>query len=248
MSVKRAFHYAWGLFMGTSVPYLRPSHRPLLPVVGEQVDEGLALVLGGTANYGIVFDHEQSLIIGALPATAVGNLQSYLQILSAGPVRDFICLSEEPADRSGTAAFKSVNNIYVSGIESTRVAAAGGETVSIAKSKISGRVIAFLEKRRTLFLGGLFFHRLHPPLHSGVDTLAWRAELERLLKIYNPEMIIPGEGAPATVDGVRDFISYLADLSDPNVDFARCRSLYDWAEIPGYTSLEENFELLRGSI
>jgi hypothetical protein len=41
------------------------------------------------------------------------------------------------------------------------------------------------------------------------------------------------------------FISYLRDLSDPAVEFSRCRELYDWLEIPSHTSLEENFDLLR---
>ena len=81
-----------------------------------------------------------------------------------------------------------------------------------------------------------------------MNVANWIRNLEVLQARFQPIHIIPAEGDIADHQALLDFISYLKSLSDPKVEFSVCRETYDWIEIPGQTSLEENFDLLRENI
>ncbi len=108
-------------------------------------------------------------------------------------------------------------------------------------------LVVFLENEQILFTGGLFFNRIHPPLanHANVDLTTWASVLEELLVKWNPKVVVPAEGGVATADDIRSFVAYLRALGNPQVEFQECRRRFDWIEIPGHTSLEENFDWVR---
>lgn len=89
---------------------------------------------------------------------------------------------------------------------------------------------------------------MHPPLRmsAGMNMQRWRQVLPELMARFQPRTIVPAEGDLATAADVHEFEQYLSDLSDEKVEFNHCRQKYDWMEIPSQTSLEENFDLLRG--
>ena len=110
-------------------------------------------------------------------------------------------------------------------------------------------LVVFFEKRRVLMLGGLFYNELHPPLNSqrGLSAKKWVRFLRNLSSQFPEEIktLVPHEGDLCGIGKVESFVSYLEKLSDPSVEFAQCRKVFDWKEIPSHTSLEENFDFLR---
>ena len=54
-------------------------------------------------------------------------------------------------------------------------------------------------------------------------------------------------GATTAAGNAERFAAYLAALTNHDIEFAECRRDYDWIEIPSATSLEENFDILRGN-
>jgi hypothetical protein len=111
-------------------------------------------------------------------------------------------------------------------------------------------LVVFFESRSVMMFGSLFLNRIHPVLTVGAAARVpkWIATLESLLERFSPQVCVPGEGQFASVDDVREFIRYLRALTDPAVEFSFCRQNFDWMEIPRFTSLEENFDILRRNV
>jgi hypothetical protein len=99
-----------------------------------------------------------------------------------------------------------------------------------------------------MFLGPLFFNRIHPDLRPGpgFNPEKWLETLQNLITRFHPRTIVPGEGDLTNEGDLSVFIDYLKALMNPNIEFSYCRQNYDWSEIPSATSLEENFNILRG--
>jgi glyoxylase-like metal-dependent hydrolase (beta-lactamase superfamily II) len=120
--------------------------------------------------------------------------------------------------------------------------------IPIPAASTGSDLVIFLEKRALLFAGPLFYNHMQPVLRAGpgLKPCEWVRTLEELLARFQPRHVVPAEGDLGTEEDVREFIAYLKALSDPEVEFSYCRSNFDWPEIPGTTSLEENFDLVRG--
>lgn len=267
MTFKEFIRFAYGLFMGTSTPLLKPAKRYLFRSQKVEWDEGFGLYLGGSCVCGLLRNRTEALVINTNQDRAAAEFRQWVNE-KTGSENLTVVLSSLAADFSGgLGVFADAKRILVAaplerelkikyGEIAERVEVIATETVlEIAGERVhlipvgpaaTGSDLAvFLENRSVFFAGALYFNRIHPVLHSGFDVERWKERLAFLLDRFHPKWVIPAEGDSGAESGAREFLAYLRDLTDPTVEFATCRSRYDWTEIPGHTSLEENFDLLR---
>ncbi len=264
MNLKELIHFSYGLIMGTSVQYVKPTKRFLWPTTFEKQDEQLALFYGGSGTCGVLSDGANVLLINVNQGVASEELGRQIP----GQVQTVILNSLSRHFSGGLGLFSSAESIFVGSCEARELRAELGDMVDRCtvvreslKLSFAGETLhlvpvgavatscdmaVFLESRSMLFLGPLFFNHIHPVVsdESARRVPLWIETLENLLARFQPRIIVPAEGEVAGVEEVRDFIAYLRDLTNPEVEFQTCRQKYDWQEIPSYTSLEENFDLL----
>ncbi len=272
MILKEWLRFIYGMAMGTSVPYIKPTNRFMWPTTFKKVDEQFSLFLGGSCACGILHDADNILLINSNSGKAAVQLQQSigqdfksqkLSILNTSYRQDFLngnqlysnvskfvipnlneskLLKEWPSKPENLEKTLEENTFEIAG-ESVMV-------IPVSESASQSDLVVFFKKRRVLFLGALFYNRIHPVLHphDGMNVQNWIRNLEALLLRFQPLHIVPAEGEIAEPQALTEFISYLKSLSDPKVEFLDCRKNFDWIEIPGQTSLEENFDLLRENI
>ena len=251
MIFKEWLRFIYGMAMGTSVPYIKPSNRFLWPTAFKKFDENLSLFLGGSCICAILHDETRCCVINTNSGSAATQLHKYIESLRA-PKLTLI-------NTSSANDFSGGNKLYPDTVILEKKTDKELEidldfekciVVPIVNSASKCDFAIYLVKRKILFLGPLFYNHIHPILRplEGMNVSNWIQNLEALLLRFQPEMIVPAEGEPAGARELGEFISYLRALSSPSVEFSECRKTYDWMEIPGQTSLEENFDLIRENI
>ncbi len=272
MIFKEWLRFIYGMAMGTSVPYIKPTNRFMWPTALKKVDQQFGLFLGGSCVCGIYKSESHSVVINTNAGAAAQQLHQIIEHEYKAPQYLVFNTSLSNDFISGNKNYPPLTKYYIPKV-SDQVLQAEWPNKPDAIEKISEERIfkfddenilvvpvlesashidlaVFFEKRKTLFLGALFFNHIHPILRplEGMNVSNWIRNLEKLQERFKPELIIPAEGDPANAQEFKDFISYLKALSDPQIEFSECRKIYDWIEIPGQTSLEENFDLLRENI
>jgi glyoxylase-like metal-dependent hydrolase (beta-lactamase superfamily II) len=267
MTFKEFIRFTYGLFMGTSTPLLKPSQRYLFPLKLIVFDEQLRILLGGSGICALLRDQGTALLVNTNQAGAARAVRKWFD---EKPLPLKIALTSVETDFSGgVGLFPEAEKIFMSqgderenrkliNIEVERVSVLQSETViEVAGEKVrliplgavaTGSDLAiYFESRSILFVGALFYNRIHPILHPGASGRIdqWMQCLSSLLDRFQPRVVVPAEGEIGNAEDARLFVSYLRDLTDPRVEFSKCREKYDWLEIPSHTSLEENFDLLR---
>lgn len=251
--------------MGTSTPYLKPTKRFLYPTATVEIDQKLVLFLGGSGVCAALGGGNDAILINTNQGVAAKGWQEELakrEIATAAPL---VLLSQSAEFSGGVALSADATKIYHAGnlrlpseqvnqrffhVEEELQIEVSGEAVQLIplENCVTGSDLAvFLPSRSMLFLGPLFYNRIHPIVRFGEDLNPekWIRTLRELMSRFKPEIIVPGEGDLANADDVEQFISYLVALTDTAVEFSYCRERFDWAEIPSLTSLEENFDMLR---
>jgi hypothetical protein len=273
MSVRRFLHFAYGLMMGTSVPYIKAPRRFFIPQRQDEIAPGIWVQSGGSVNCVALVDGKGLMLnLGAdVLAPSWREFMYGTTGLSAGVQVVVQGLSEDicgglPLLRSHLSSWTiaaPADELASSEIPE-RELVEGAVELSAESVFSVGRfrcrlipaglcvtpcdLVVFEETERVLFLGPLLTVGYHPILRHTrcVRPRAWAQRLEKLVADLQPRLIVPGEGpATCTVEDVDIFVRYLRALSDPAVEFASCRQNFDWPEIPETTSLEENFDILR---
>jgi hypothetical protein len=257
VNLKEWVIFAYGVIFATSTPYLKPKKRYLFPTAVRRFDDALTFFLGGSG----ICARLDSLVVNAnldeaaveWRAIAAGASDLVLNSLSgaygaASEVRAIgatrvYAHSDSPRD----VDFDFEN------VVSETVLSIGDETVRLIPVRggaTESDLVVFFEKRSVMMFGALFLNRIHPVLQMGVASRVpqWISTLEDLLARFSPAVCVPGEGEFGSVADVREFIRYLRSLTDPSVEFSFCRQNFDWMEIPRFTSLEENFDILRRNV
>jgi hypothetical protein len=249
MNTKEWLRFISGLIMGTTVPYIKPSIRFLWPTALQKIDDHFSLFLGGSCVCGILSSQHQCLLINTNSGAAAKQLKTYIQKDLSAKVKQVISTSDSRDFVDGNRYYSEDSQFYLPLPHEQAVQFAGEDLMLLPFQKAASNcdTAVFLKSRKTLFLGALFYNKIHPILRpsNGMNVQNWIHQLEQVMNQYKPERIIPAEGDIASPDDVFEFIAYLKILSDPKFDFSECRKRFDWIEIPGQTSLEENFELLR---
>ncbi len=270
MNFKEFIRLTYGLFMGTSTPYLKPNNRYLFPTHRLEVDGELSLFLGGSAVCGLLSKGNEALVINTNQARPAELFRAWVSEKAISQLT--VVLSSVDSDFSGgLRQFAEASKIFVAEggknklrhqslaileslgeqieeLVSEKVIEVAGERIRLIPvgASASGTDLAvYLETRSILFAGALFYNRIHPILRPDLDVALWINKFDSLLKRLNPTKIVPAEGDVASREEAEKFLDYLRDLTDTRLDFSTCRKLYDWPEIPSCTSLEENFDFLR---
>lgn len=272
MNLKEFVRFCYGMFMGTSVHYIKPSKRHLWPTKVEKLDDGFSLFIGGSGHCGVLREGSRALLVNTNQGSAAETLQETLKAQGVEKVETVVLTSLYRDFSGGLPLFESADSILVPAeearymreqigdlsqlcqlIRDEKTIQFGDETLRLLPM---GRIatwsdlVVFLEKRSVLFLGALFFNGIHPVLHPQIrfNVVNWITQLRTLLDRFQPKVIVGAEGALATRADVEKFISYLEALTNESVEFQDCRKNFDWIEIPSHTSLEENFDLLREKV
>jgi hypothetical protein len=263
MRIGQAVRFVYGLFMGTSTPYLKKRQRYLFPTLLIDRDESFQIFLGGSGICARLKSNDGSLVVNLNQGEAAEKWLSIIE--ESGGVNSVVLNSMDVDFAGGLAHLSKVTRIYApsSGreslenlipgaelifLESARKIEFAGESVTLVPIDFGPKpygLVVYFDSRRTLMLGPAFFNHVHPKLQPGLNIGAWTAGLLDLLVRFPADVVLAAEGDIATAKEVREFTSYLKALADPQTEFSECRKSYDWMEIPGTTSLEENFDLLR---
>ena|GEM_PF-1768282 len=274
MNLKEALIFAYGVIFATSTPYIKPKKRFLFPTATWKLDQSLTFFLGGSGICARLNENGENLIVNTnlgsaadqwrADMTALGGFSGSTLVLNSlngafGGVEEVRALEPSRvfahADAtSEDSEFASImKDVAITNVEKELELQVGDETVlliPIEGCATESDLIVFFKKRSVMMFGALFLNRIHPVLKHGVALRApkWIAALEELLAKYDPQICVPGEGEAGSAADVREFIRYLKSLTDPSVEFSFCRQNFDWMEIPRFTSLEENFDILRRNV
>lgn len=252
----------YGLIMGTSTDIMKPVKRPHWPTTFHRIDNQLSVFLGGTGNCGVLKSEGQYLLINCNSGRSALSLKSGLP-------------QNQPATLVGTSTFPDyIGGIQDMEFQTLYLPQALGHSSLEGLVQVIGQemtlswegkdihvlpvenafsqkdLVVYLPQKKVLFLGGLFFNNIHPvmDIKRGKNIPKWIATLKMLLKRFpEAETVVPHEGDLCGHQGVQKFIDYLTTLSDATIEFSFCRENFDWVEIPGHTSLEENFDHCRKS-
>ncbi len=272
MIFKEWIRFVYGMAMGTSVPYIKPTNRFMWPTALKTIDDHMSLFLGGSVVCGILHDKNQVVLINTNSGPAASQLHQYIEKKFKATTPTLFNTTASKDFFDGNKLYPSANQIYLPNVSdqalhhewqnspatvtkmvNERTFEIAGETlvvVPILESASHCDLAIYLKSRKILFLGGLFYNRIHPFLRplDGMNVANWIRNLDALMGRFQPETIIPAEGDLAGPAELKEFVDYLKALSNPKIEFSDCRKTYDWLEIPGQTSLEENFDLLRENI
>ncbi len=276
MNLDEFLRMVYGLFMGTSVQYIKPANRYVFPTKVVEVDKDFSIQLGGTSILGYIKSGESNLLINP------GHQKAFDKFVQAGKLEaaenvnhliltnffldnvHFLQACENPIEKvyypkSAEFSMKklfapevlqkfSFEEIPVDQELELTIEKEVVKIQHVNQSYSASDLYVVLPERKLVFLGGLFYNQIHPVLRiqEGMDVRNWIAQLEKIVAAYADYQFIPIEGEVATSTELQLFIDYLKALINPEVEFSYCRKNFDWMEIPSHTSLEENFDLLRG--
>lgn len=278
MNLKELIRFSYGLFMGTSTPFLKPTKRFLFPVHRHEVDRELGIFLGGSGLCGVLARGPEALVVNTNQGEPAKEFRQWVdERKGSAPIKALVLNSVASDFSRGIGNFLDVETIYVGPVASRSlresigelweriadrvrivreetVLELAGERVRLmpsAPAATESDLVVYLENHGALFLGPLFYNRIHPILRvgPGLQPETWIRRVDELLMRFpQAKVFVPAEGDIGTIEDVREFVSYLRSFTDPDVEFSACRQKFDWPEIPSYTSLEENFDLLREKI
>lgn len=265
MNGKEFLRFLYGMFMGTSVQYIKPTKRHMFDTLWEKIDETAFVQHGGSSNCFVLRKQDSALVINSGHSGPAEKLAGQLKSIGINRVEILVATSLFQDFVSGWEKLEP-EQVLVGGYPDARLREYFGERCApVLTSKLiewgdekveitplatgfsTHDLAVFLHRRKILVLGGMFYNRIHPVVHPGLgfDVDSWVRQLRSLLERFKPEQVLPAEGDWGKIPDVELFARYLTDLTDPGVEFQYCRKNYDWIEIPSYTSLEENFDLLR---
>jgi len=263
-----SFKNIYGLIMGTSTDWMKPIRRPHWPTTLHKVDDNLSVFLGGSGNCGILSGPDGKLLINCnsgkssevlLKPLVDQGQKCTLVATSLFPesIGGFQLMSWERVYGSGNieSAFNrslSSETSYVS-VKDPQKFHWGDETVHlipVSSGFSKNDLMVYLEKRKMLFSGGLIYNKIHPslPRSKNINLEGWVEALKNLMRqepFTQVQWVVPQEGDIDSQVIIKTMIQYLQSLGSHEVEFSYCREHFDWSEIPGHSSLEENFDHLR---
>jgi len=122
----------------------------------------------------------------------------------------------------------------------------GGKTIDlmyVGRGHTDGDLVVLLPDENVVHMGDLHFNRHYPniDLEAGGSVSDWPMTLERVLE-FEFEIVSPGHGATTDRDGIRQFQSFMAQLSQIGSDAAaQGTSLADTLQTDRLTA-EEGYE------
>ncbi len=275
MNFSEWLRMAYGLFMGTSVQYIKPTNRYLFPTKIVEVTKDLSIQLGGAGIVGVLHSEKEVLLINCNQSKATQKLMSELSFLTPASIKALVITNVFSDFYGGFAELKlSDFSFFAPKVNSSRINKYFREHLEPLKTNLSsvrenqtihfggydveleffeschseGDLVVRIPELKVAFMGGLFYNQIHPILRiqDGMDILKWKKTLSHYINNYPDYQFVPAEGELADVKDLQLFLDYLDALTNPEIEFSYCRENYDWMEIPSQTSLEENFDLLRG--
>ena len=114
-------------------------------------------------------------------------------------------------------------------------------------------MIVLLKNRKVVFTGDLVFYRVNPFLkkESGADVDKWIAALDKILKIPNVSLFVPGHGQNGDRSIVESMKTYFEDMktaaNDPSKEKTLKEKYKDWTEVPMMASPGITIDYIRSS-
>ena len=121
----------------------------------------------------------------------------------------------------------------------------GAKVLSYKNAQAEQNHVYVFESEKILVLGDLFYNHYHPILQASSNLAQWQLALEDILNKYPDFQYIPGEGELCGSAELIKMIEYVKALQNSELEFAYMRANFDWRELTGFTSLEENFDISR---
>ncbi len=140
-------------------------------------------------------------------------------------------------------------------IENRKTLKIGGETVTLLNAgngHTRNDLVVYFHERRVLFTGDLVYNGWYPLFHRDIGTNVdgWIKILDRLLKEFKIDIVVPGHGLIATRDCIirmREFLASFRGAANEEKLADRLRDKYsNYFSIPYVTGFDETLEYMQG--
>ena len=256
-----------------AVVYIYPSYKFFFTRGTITPDQNLTIIQGGGGNSGILVTDSAVIVIDTKMSSDAEKLYNQVKE-KAGSKMIIVINTHYHGDHTrGNNYYKncpiyigsydmeflkneiSPENIPNKFVKDSLILNLGDETVGLynmGQAHTWNDMIVVLKNRQVVFTGDLVFNHINPFLkeESGANVDLWILALDKILKIPDVKMFVPGHGKPGDKSIVEPLKQYFEDMktaaNDPSQEDAMKSRYKDWAEIPMMTSPEITIDYIRG--
>jgi glyoxylase-like metal-dependent hydrolase (beta-lactamase superfamily II) len=260
------------LLAGAGAILFYPVYRFMFTEITRAVDKNLTIVQGGGGNSGVLVADSAVVVID----TKMGGDAEKLYNLAkskAGNKRIIVVNTHYHGDHvKGNRLYKG-SDIYIGAydqnflledvgpdnmpnhfVKDSLVMNLGDEVMclyNLGQAHTWNDMVVLLKNRKVLFTGDLVFHNVNPFLvkKSGANVDKWIGALDRMLKIPDIGMVVPGHGESGDKTMIESMRNYFLDMkvaaADPSEEKEMKLKYKDWMKLPMMTSPGATIDYIR---
>lgn len=239
--------------------YIYPSYKFFFREGKIPVDKDLSIILGGGGNSGVLVTDSAVVVIDTKMSGDAEKLYN-LAKEKAGAKKIIVLNTHYHGDHvRGNNYYKgcsiyigaydekflqeniSVENMPNQFIKDSLMLNLGNEILclyNMGQAHTWDDMIVLLKNRKVVFTGDLVFYQVNPFLkkESGADVNKWIAVLDKILKMSDVTMFVPGHGKTGDRSIVESMKNYFEDMktaaNDPSKEKTLKAKYKDWTEMP----------------
>jgi cyclase len=253
--------------------YIYPTYKFFFREGKIPVDKELSIIQGGGGNSGILVTDSAIIVIDTKMSSDAEKLYN-LAREKAGRKKIIVVNTHYHGDHvKGNHFYKdcsiyigaydekflrenvSVENMPDHFVKDSLILNLGNETLylyNLGQAHTWADMIVVLKNRKAVFTGDLVFYHINPFLirESGANVDKWIAVLDRILKLPDVTLFVPGHGEPGDRSIVEAMKNYFEDMktaaNDPSKEKTLKEKYKDWKEMPMMTSPGITIDYIRG--
>jgi cyclase len=254
--------------------YIYPTYKFFFTGGTIQVDNYLTVIQGGGGNSGILVTDSAVVVIDTKMSSDAEKLYNQARE-KAGAKKIIVVNTHYHGDHVKGNHFYKGCKIYIGAydekflreeiepenmpdqfVKDSLFMNLGNETLclyNMGRAHTWDDMIVLLKNRKVVFTGDLVFNQINPFLikDSGADVDKWITVLDKMLKIRNVTMFVPGHGKTGDRSIVESMKRYFEDMriaaKDPTQEEALKSKYKGWTEMPMMTSPGVTIGYIRSS-
>ena len=257
-----------------SAVYIYPSYKFFFTEGKIPVDKDLSIIQGGGGNSGVLVTDSAVVVIDTKMSGDAEKLYN-LAKEKAGQKKIIVINTHYHGDHVRGNKFYKNCAIYIGAyeveflqeelsaedmpnhfVQDSLIMDLGNEILclyDLGQAHTWNDIIVLLKKRKVVFTGDLVFYHINPFLkkESGADVDKWIAALDKILKMPDVSMFVPGHGQPGDRSIVEAEKKYFEDMktaaNDPAKEKTMKEKYKDWTEMPMMTSPGVTIDYIRNA-
>ena len=254
--------------------YIYPSYKFFFTGGTIPIDKNLTIIQGGGGNSGILITDSAVVVIDTKMSSDAEQLYKQAKEM-AGSKKIIVVNTHYHGDHVKGNHFYQGCKIYIGSydekflreelepenmpnqfIKDSLVLNLGNEILclyNMGQAHTWEDMIVWLKNRKVVFTGDLVFDQINPFLvkKSGANVDMWIAVLDKILRIPDVSMFVPGHGLTGDKSIVESMKHYFEDMrnaaKDPAQEEAMKAKYKDWTEMPMMTSPGVTIDYIRNN-